>query len=137
MPNVIEIGDFAAPELDVYARLTEGQLKNRADLARGLFIAESPNVILRALDAGYEPVSLLMERKHIEGQAAHIVARCGEIPLYTAELSVLKELWHYFARFFDLPEADLHSLLRLTDYQDFCRRAGEISTKSCIFAALK
>ena len=92
MPNIIEITDFAAPELDVYARLTEGQLKSRADLTKGLFIAESPNVILRALDGGYEPVSLLMERKHIEGQAREVVARCGDIPLYTAPLSVLTEL---------------------------------------------
>ena len=92
MPNVIEISDFAAPELDVYARLTEGQLKNRADLARGLFIAESPNVILRALDAGYEPVSLLMERRHVEGQAAEVVARCGGVPVYVSELPVLTQL---------------------------------------------
>ena len=92
MPNIIEITDFTAPELDVYARLTEGQLKSRADLAKGLFIAESPNVILRALDGGYEPVSLLMERKHIEGQAREVVERCGDIPLYTAPLSVLTEL---------------------------------------------
>ena len=92
MPNVIEISDFAAPELDVYARLTEGQLKNRADLARGLFIAESPNVILRALDAGYEPVSLLMERRHVEGQAAEVVARCGEVPVYVSDLPVLTQL---------------------------------------------
>ena len=92
MPNVIEISDFAAPELDVYARLTEGQLKNRADLARGLFIAESPNVILRALDAGYEPVSLLMERRHVVGQAAEVVARCGEVPVYVSDLPVLTQL---------------------------------------------
>ncbi len=92
MPNIIEITDFSAPALDVYARLTEGQLKCRADLAKGLFIAESPNVILRALDGGYEPVSLLMERKHIEGQAREVVARCGDIPLYTAPLAVLTEL---------------------------------------------
>lgn len=92
MPQVIEIGELAAPELEVYARLTEGQLKNRAEPEKGLFIAESPKVIDRALDAGYEPVSLLMERKHIEGQARDIVARCGEIPIYTAELEVLKEL---------------------------------------------
>ena len=92
MPNVIEISDFAAPELDVYARLTEGQLKNRADLARGLFIAESPNVILRALDAGYEPVSLLMERRHVDGQAHEVVARCGDIPVYVSDLPVLTQL---------------------------------------------
>ena len=80
MPQVFEIADLAAPELEVYARLTEGQLKNRAEPEKGLFIAESPKVIDRALDAGYEPVSLLMERKHIEGQAREIVARCGNIP---------------------------------------------------------
>ena len=92
MPQVIEIADLAAPELEVYARLTEGQLKNRAEPEKGLFIAESPKVIDRALDAGYEPVSLLMERKHVDGQARDIVARCGDVPVYTSELSVLKEL---------------------------------------------
>jgi tRNA G18 (ribose-2'-O)-methylase SpoU len=92
MADIREITDFGAPELDVYARLTEGQLKSRADLSKGLFIAESPNVILRALDGGYEPVSLLMERRHIEGQAREVVERCGDIPLYTAPLPVLTEL---------------------------------------------
>ena len=92
MPNIIEISDFSAPELDVYARLTENQLVNRADPEHGLFIAESPNVILRALDGGYEPVSLLMERKHIQGQAREVVERCGDLPLYTAPLPVLTEL---------------------------------------------
>lgn len=92
MPNVIEITDFTAPELDAYARLTERELMNRFDPANGLFIAESPNVIDRALDAGYEPVSLLMERRHVDAQAKHIVSRCGEIPIYTAELSVLTQL---------------------------------------------
>ena len=92
MADIREITDFGAPELDVFARLTEGQLKSRADLSKGLFIAESPNVILRALDGGYEPVSLLMERRHIEGQAREVVERCGNIPLYTAPLPVLTEL---------------------------------------------
>ena len=92
MANVIEITDFSDPALDVYARLTEGQLKMRAEPEKALFIAESPNVIHRALDAGYVPVSLLMERKHIQGQAREIVARCGDIPLFTADLEVLKEL---------------------------------------------
>ena len=92
MPNIIEICDFAAPELDVYARLTENQLVDRADPANGLFIAESPNVILRALDGGCVPVSLLMERKHIEGQAREVVERCGDIPLFTAPLPVLTQL---------------------------------------------
>ncbi len=92
MPNIIEISQISAPELDVYARLTENQLVNRADPENGLFIAESPNVILRALDGGYEPVSLLMERRHIEGQAREVTERCGDIPLYTAPLEVLTEL---------------------------------------------
>ena len=92
MPNIIEITDFIAPELDVYARLTENQLVNRADPENGLFIAESPNVIDRALDAGYVPVSMLLERKHIEGQAAGIIERCGDIPIYTAPLPVLTQL---------------------------------------------
>ena len=92
MANVIEISDFSAPELDVYARLTEGQLKNRAEPEKGLFIAESPKVIDRALDAGYVPVSLLMERKHVDGQARHIVERCGDVPVYTSDLDVLTQL---------------------------------------------
>ena len=92
MPNIIEITDFQAPELDVYARLTENQLVNRADPANALFIAESPNVIHRALDAGCVPVSLLLERKHIEGQAKSIIERCGDLPVYTAPLPVLTEL---------------------------------------------
>ena len=92
MANIIEITDFSARELDVYARLTENQLVNRAHPKEGLFIAESPKVIERALDADCVPVSLLLERKHIEGEARQIVARCGDIPVYTAELSVLTQL---------------------------------------------
>ena len=92
MANIIEITDFHAPELDVYARLTEAQLLNRHNLKEGLFIAESPKVIDRALDAGYTPVSFLMERRHIEGQAKDVIARCGEIPVYTAEFDVLTRL---------------------------------------------
>ena len=92
MPNVIEITDFAAPELDVYARLSEGQLLNRADPNNALFIAESPNVIERALNAGCVPVSFLMERKHVEGKGKAILARCEGIPVYAAELDVLIQL---------------------------------------------
>ena len=92
MPNIVEIQNFADPALDVYARLTENQLVNRADPENGLFIAESPNVIDRALDAGCVPVSLLLERKHIEGQAAGILARCGDVPVYTAPLPVFTQL---------------------------------------------
>lgn len=92
MSNIIEITDFMAPELDVYARLTENQLINRHEPEKGLFIAESPKVIERALDAGYEPVSLLLERKHIDGHAKDIIARCQEIPVYTADYEVLTQL---------------------------------------------
>lgn len=92
MANIIEITDFSARELDVYARLTENQLVNREHPDEGLFIAESPKVIERALDGGGVPVSLLLERKHIEGEAREIVARCGDIPVYTAELTLLTQL---------------------------------------------
>lgn len=92
MPNIIEITDFEAPELDVYARLSEGQLLNRHEPEKGLFIAESPKVIERALDAGCAPVSLLLEKKHIDGQAKDIVARCENVPVYTAEFDVLTKL---------------------------------------------
>lgn len=92
MANIIEITDFTAPELDVYARLTEAQLLNREEPAKGLFIAESPKVIERALDAGCQPVSLLMERKHIDSQAKVVIARCGDIPVYTSSLEILTKL---------------------------------------------
>ncbi len=92
MSNIIEIKDFSAPELDVYARLTENQLLNRHEPEKGIFIAESPKVIERALDAGCVPISLLLERKHIHGQAKDILARCGDIPIYTAEFEVLTQL---------------------------------------------
>ena len=92
MANVIEITDFTAPELDVYARLTEAQLLNREEPVKGLFIAESPKVIERALDAGCQPVSLLMERKHIDSQAREVIARCGDIPVYTSSLDILTKL---------------------------------------------
>lgn len=92
MPNIIKINNFSAPELDVYARLSEAQLLHYYEPNGGLFIAESPKVIERALDAGCTPVSLLLEPKHITGEAAGIIARCGDIPVYTAELDVLTQL---------------------------------------------
>lgn len=92
MPNIIEITDFHAPELDPYARLTQNQLRNRLEPEKGIFIAESPKVIDRALDAGYKPVSLLMERKQITGPAAGILSRCGNAPVYTADREMLAEL---------------------------------------------
>lgn len=89
---IVPISDFSAPALDVYARLTENQLVNRADPQNALFVAESPLVIGRALDAGYEPVSILMETKHVEGTGRGILARVGDIPVFTAELDVLTQL---------------------------------------------
>ena len=86
------ITDFSAPELDIYARLTENQLVNRADPENALFVAESPLVIGRALDAGCEPVSFLMEQKHIEGKGAELLARCPDVPVYAAELEILTQL---------------------------------------------
>ena len=95
MAQIIEITDISAPELDVYARLTETQLRSRLEPEKGIFIAESPKVIRRALDAGCKPLSLLMERKHIDGQGAEIIARCGDIPLYTADREILESLTGY------------------------------------------
>ena len=93
MAKIIEVTDFAAPELDVYARLTENQLVNRADPENALFIAESPLVIGRALDAGCVPVSFLMETCHVQGKAAPILARCAaDVPVYCAPLEVLTQL---------------------------------------------
>ncbi len=92
MSNIIEIIDFNDPKLDVYARLTEAQLLNRDDPQKGMFIAESPKVIARALDAGYVPLSILVEKKQIEGEAKEIIDRCGRIPVYTAEFDVLTQL---------------------------------------------
>ena len=95
MANVIEINELSQPELMVYSRLTEQQLRNRLEPEKGIFIAESPKVIARALDAGYTPISLLMERKHIQGQGAQIIARCGDVPVYTADREVLAALTGY------------------------------------------
>ena len=95
MPNIIEITDFSAPELDVYARLTQAQLRNRLEPEKGVFIAESPKVIARALDAGYVPLSLLMERRQITGPAQDILTRCGDAPVYTADREMLARLTGY------------------------------------------
>ena len=92
MPNIIEITDFSAPELDIYARLTENQLLNRHEPEKGIFIAESPKVIERALDAGCRPISFLSERRHVDGQGRELVERGGEIPVDVAERGVLTKL---------------------------------------------
>ena len=93
MAIIIEISDFSAPELDVYACLTENQLLNRADPKNAMFVAESPLVIGRAMDAGCVPLSFLMEPKHVEGRGHEILARCADdVPVYTAPLEVLTQL---------------------------------------------
>lgn len=92
MINQIRITDFNATELDIYARIKEVVLLNRAKPEDGIFIAESPKVIERALDSGCEPISILMEERHIEGEGKSVLERCGDIPVYTAEFDVLKEL---------------------------------------------
>lgn len=92
MSRIIEITDFLAPELDEYARLSEVQLLNREFPEKGLFIAESPKVIERALDAGYEPVSCLMEKRHIGGEGKHILERIKDVPIFCAEFDVLTQL---------------------------------------------
>lgn len=95
MSQIIEISDFSDPRLDVYARLTEAQLLNRFEPAKGMFIAESPKVIDRALNSGCQPVSLLMERKDIDGSAKEIIERCGNIPVFTADRDILCQLTGY------------------------------------------
>lgn len=95
MATVVEIRDFQAPELDVYARLTEVQLRNREHPEQGLFIAESPKVITRALDAGYEPVSFLAEQEHRSEETRQVLERCPQVPVYQAPFHVLTQLTGY------------------------------------------
>lgn len=95
MANVIEIHSLNEPGVEIFGTLTEAQLRNRLDAERGIFIAESPKVIRVAMQAGYEPMALLCERKHIEGDAADIIEKCGDIPIYTGERELLSELTGY------------------------------------------
>lgn len=124
MHNIIEITGFSAPELDIYARLTEAQLLNRFDPSRGMFIAESPKVIDRALDAGCQPVSLLMERKDITGQAKDIICRCGNVPVFTADRDVLAQLTG-----FHLTRGVLCAMLRpaLPQVADILKNAARVA----------
>ncbi len=124
MSRIIEIKDFFAPELDVYARLTEVQLLNREFPDKGMFIAESPKVIDRALEAGYEPVSCLIEKKHIEGEGKEILSKIGDIPVYTAEFDVLTQLTG-----FKLTRGMLCSMKRkkLPGLADICKNAKRIA----------
>lgn len=123
MANIIEITDFTAPELDVYARLTEAQLLNRFEPKKGQFIAESPKVIERALDAGCVPLSILVEKRHIVGEAKDVIERCGDIPVYTAEMDVLTNLTGY-----QLTRGLLCAMLRpvLPTVEEICAKATRI-----------
>lgn len=122
--TIMEITHFDAPELDVFARLTQAQLRNRLEPEKGVFIAESPKVIVRALDAGYEPVSFLMERKHIDGQAAPLLVRCPDAPVYTAPREVLAQLTGY-----ELTRGILCAMKRpeLLSVQDVCAHARRVA----------
>lgn len=138
MSNIIEITDFAAPELDVYARLTENQLINRHEPEKGIFIAESPKVIERALDAGCVPVSILAERKYVEAEAKKIesekeiekgiekqvIERCADIPVYTAEFDVLTQLTG-----FQLTRGMLCAMYRpkLPAVEEVCKNARRVA----------
>lgn len=92
---VIEISSLTHPGVEIFSTLTEAQLRNRLEPDKGLFIAESPKVIKVALDAGYEPLAFLCEHKHIYGDAAEIIERCGDIPVYTSGRELLAELTGY------------------------------------------
>mgnify|MGYP000289612741 FL=1 len=125
MASIIEIQNFSDPALDLYARLTENQLLNRADPENALFVAESPLVIGRALDAGCKPVSFLMERQHIGGKGREILSRCyQDVPVYTAEESVLAQLTG-----FHLTRGMLCAMRRpkLPSVEEVCRSARRIA----------
>ena len=124
MAKIVEITDLSAPELDVYARLTQAQLRNRIEPQKGVFIAESPKVIALALDAGCTPLSLLMERRHISGDGAKIIERCLDIPVYTADREVLSALTGY-----ELTRGVLCAMRRPTPLSpaEICKNATRIA----------
>lgn len=124
MNHIVEITDFDSSALDVYARLTEAQLLNRDRPQDGLFIAESPKVIERALDAGYEPVSILTEERHVKGEGREIIRCCQDIPVYTAEFDVLTKLTG-----FKLTRGMLCAMHRkpLPSVEEICRGASRIA----------
>lgn len=124
MANIITITDFYNEALDVYARLTENQLLNRDDPSKGIFIAESPKVIERALDAGCIPLSFLVEDKHVETQAKELLLRCPDIPVYTAPFEVLTQLTG-----FALTRGMLCAMRRpaLPSVSELCRTSSRIA----------
>ena len=127
MPNIIEITDFAAPELDIYARLTEGQLLNRHEPDKGVFIAESPKVIQRALNAGYAPISFLAEKRLVEadsGETRQLLEKYPDVPVFTAEYNVLTKLTG-----FALTRGMLCAMKRivLPSVEEICKNASRIA----------
>ena len=124
MPTIIEITDLQDPALDVFARLTENQLRNRLEPEKGVFIAESPKVIDRALDAGYQPLSFLMERRKIDGPAQEVLAWSGDVPVYTADREVLTALTGY-----QLTRGVLAAFRRpvLPDVETLCQGARRVA----------
>lgn len=124
MANIKEVTDFSDPELDIYARLSEVQLLNRREPDKGIFIAESPKVIERALNAGCVPISFLMETRHVENQAKQLIARCGDITVFTAELDVLTQLTG-----FKLTRGMLCAMYRpkLPTVEDICKNARRVA----------
>ena len=120
----MEIWDLNAPELAAFAHLTEAQLRSRLEPEKGLFIAESPKVIRLALDAGCVPEAMLMERRHLTGQGAELMERCGDIPVYTADREVLKALTGY-----ELTRGILCAMLRPPprDVGELCRSARRVA----------
>ena len=129
MARIVEIEDLDAPEVAVYAHLTEAQLRNRLEPEKGVFIAESPKVIRLALEAGCAPLSLLMERRHLTGQGAEIMERCGDIPVYTADREVLRALTGY-----ELTRGILCAMLRPEPRkaEELCRDARRIAVLESI-----
>lgn len=124
MPSIVKITDFSSAELDIYARFTENQLLNRHEPEKGVFIAESPKVIERALDAGYRPISFLMEEQHVTGQGRRLIARCGQVPVYTADFQVLAQLTGY-----QLTRGMLCAMYRrpLPGLEEICGRARRVA----------
>ena len=124
MANIRKVTDFSDPELDIYGRLTEVQLLNRREPDKGIFIAESPKVIERALNAGCVPISFLMETRHVENQAKELIARCGDIPVFTAELDVLTQLTG-----FKLTRGMLCAMYRpkLPTVEEICKNARRVA----------
>lgn len=120
---IITIDTLAAPGVEVYANLTERQLRQGSAGSGSLFIVESPKVIMRALNAGYEPLSLLCEQRHIEGDAADIISRCGDIPVYTGSRDLLAKLTGYV-----LTRGVLCAMRRpgTRSVEDVCREASRV-----------